>query len=792
MARVSALLAASLLGSCAAFAPTSTPALLKLNALPGRNSILANPALAPASSRRPGRASGSLSLRAAAADSTDAVLAALQKGDVAALQAATVGHEAQVAAAGVSLVLLLSFLSSAVGGDKPATPYPNNNQYDYRTAEEYFAACPALVASRTAELLLKSGSFGLSLLLDQITGKIEENMPKRASALTTLLTQLGPTFIKIGQSLSIRTDLMPPTYVRALQQLQDQVPAFPTDQALKTIEEELGAPANSLFSGIAGAEPIAAASLGQVYKATIASGENKGVSVAVKVQRPEITEKVALDMYLIRKACPLFKLATEYPGDAEGLVDDWGVGFVNELNYQEEAVNGGFFNEAIRDTPLRDVVFAPDVVDELSSRKILTTEWVEGERLEKSNAKDVSGLCSIAMNSYLTMMLETGKLHCDPHPGNLLRTPAGKLCILDWGLVQTLPADLRLSFIEHIAHLTAADYEKVPSDLVKLGFVPEGKEGEIVKTDAVEVLSSVYTQLAGGGGAKKIDVNAVVNEMSGLTEQYGQIFQVPPYFAYIGRAFSVLEGIGLTNDPDYSIIGECLPYVSQRLLSDPSPRTAGALNTFIFGVDKEREDRLLDVGRVETLLEGYSSYAAAAGGAGLVEAMSVEERVEEVADKILELVFSKDNTPLQSIVLEQVAKVTAAGTRKVWADARQRSGLASDGRSLLGRVVDPLGLFQRSKLVVTSEEDERALEATQRLVSVLRQASYGDQLARMTQQEIRSVASIIARKVWERRRELVITSNRFGLELLKQTADRLDRQPSPATAQRLEASSSEA
>ena len=111
---------------------------------------------------------------------------------------------------------------------------------------------------------------------------------------------------------------------------------------------------------------------------------------------------------------------------------------------------------------MKGVVFAPPVIRELSSGKVLVTEWVQGERLDRSSEKDLSKVCAIAMNTYLTMMLETGVLHCDPHPGNLFRTPDGRLCILDWGLVTTLQPDLQLTFIEHIAHLTSKDYEKVP------------------------------------------------------------------------------------------------------------------------------------------------------------------------------------------------------------------------------------------------------------------------------------------------------------------------------------------
>ena len=191
------------------------------------------------------------------------------------------------------------------------------------------------------------------------------------------------------------------------------------------------------------------------------------------------------------------------------------------------------------------------------------------------------------MNTYLEMMLEQGTLHCDPHPGNLLRTADGRLCVLDWGLVSTITPELQLTLIEHVAHLTAADYAKVPSDLVKLGFVPPGGE-EVVRANGVsDFLSYTYSTWASGGGAAKLDVPALFNEVRKLAAGSADgIFQVPPYFAYIAKSFSVLEGIGLSVDKEYSIIQECLPYISRRIMTDPSPRTAGALETFIFGETK--------------------------------------------------------------------------------------------------------------------------------------------------------------------------------------------------------------
>lgn len=295
----------------------------------------------------------------------------------------------------------------------PNSPYPMN-KYDAIGAKKYFDNKFGMVVRRAIEVTFLSGTFLAKLASDSIAGKLEENSEGRAEELSVLLTKLGPSFIKIGQSLSIRTDLLSPAYVRGLKQLQDQVPPFSTAEARAIIESELGSSIEEIFVEFP-PEPIAAASLGQVYRAKIRGQDGEDDRwVAVKVQRPNIMNQIALDMHLIRDVAPFMKRTFNLNTDFVGVVDTWGAGFVDELDYIEEAINAKTFMEGIERTPLSGVVFSPPVVDELTTRKVLTTEWIVGERLDKSAKEDVSILCSIAMNTYLTMMLETGVLHCDP------------------------------------------------------------------------------------------------------------------------------------------------------------------------------------------------------------------------------------------------------------------------------------------------------------------------------------------------------------------------------------------
>lgn len=260
------------------------------------------------------------------------------------------------------------------------------------------------------------------------------------------------------------------------------MPPFPTSDALAIIEEELGQSVDSIFSDIS-LEPIASASLGQVYKGTLRDGR----CVAVKVQRPGILEGIALDLFLIRTIAPLVGRAYKLNTQLTAIVDEWGNRFIAELDYRKEAQNGKIFSVTMEQRGLQSVMAAP-VVDEFTTSRVLTTEWIEGERLEESDDQDVARLCGIALNAYLTMLLDTGVLHAgaptvcsivnnakgvrvittlfplwiDPHPGNLLRTKSGKLCLLDFGLVTEVSKEKQYALIDYIANLVGENYEGIP------------------------------------------------------------------------------------------------------------------------------------------------------------------------------------------------------------------------------------------------------------------------------------------------------------------------------------------
>lgn len=346
-------------------------------------------------------------------------------------------------------------------------------------------------------------------------------------------------------------------------------------------------------------------------------------------------------------------------------------------------------------------------------------------------------------------------------------------------MVTRLPPELQLTLIEHMAHLTSADYAEIPRDLLLLGFIPPSKADAIEDSGVVEVLADIYGQWTAGGGAAAINVNQVINNLQDLTAEKGNLFQIPPYFAYIAKSFSVLEGIGLSNDPKYSIINECLPYVSNRLLTDKASM-GPALSTFIFGPNKNNiETRIVEYDRVEQLVTGFGSFTTSASGALIgKDNLSRTQKLEEAADKVLDIIITEEETPLQEILLEQLAKIVSAGSRSLWTQARERSGTLPSGRTLLGSIVDPFGLFESSPLVNSNELDEKTVETTRKLVALLnKQLSASDEgldLSNLKRDEILELATILGRKVWDRRVGLFRTGNRFATKLLEVTAQRLE------------------
>ncbi|XP_049406756.1 uncharacterized protein LOC125870380 [Solanum stenotomum] len=471
--------------------------------------------------------------------------------------------------------------------------------YDPASISAYWGKRPRAVATRIVQLTSVAGGFLSRLAWDVINKKVKENEVARAIELREIVTSLGPAYIKLGQALSIRPDILSPVAMVELQKLCDKVPSFPNDVAMALIEEELGEPWPNIYSELS-PSPIAAASLGQVYKGRL---KENGDLVAVKVQRPFVLETVTVDLFIIRNLGLVLRKFPQISIDVVGLVDEWAARFFEELDYVNEGENGTLFAEMMKkDLPQ---VVVPKTYSKYTSRKVLTTGWIDGEKLSQSTASDVGDLVNVGVICYLKQLLDTGFFHADPHPGNLIRTPDGKLAVLDFGLVTKLTDDQKYGMIEAIAHLIHRDYGAIVKDFVKLGFIPDGVNLQPI----LPVLAKVFDQALEGGGAKNFNFQELASDLAQITFDYP--FRIPPYFALIIRAIGVLEGIALVGNSDFAIVDEAYPYIAQRLLTDESPRLRSALRYTIYG-----KSGVFDAERFIDVMQAFENFITAAKSGG--------------------------------------------------------------------------------------------------------------------------------------------------------------------------------
>lgn len=288
---------------------------------------------------------------------------------------------------------------------KTGLPY----EYNPTVLKQFFAARPFTVATRVLQLATVGGGFAVQVLLDVLLKRSSPDLEiQRAAQLRNLLTSLGPFYIKVGQALSIRPDILSPRSMVELQKLCDKVPSYDSKIAFETVQSELGQSVHEVFSEIT-PEPVAAASLGQVYKAKL---RETGESVAVKVQRPGVLETVSLDLYLAREVGLLLrKLPFErQPLDAVALLDEFAYRFYQELDYNLECENGLRMEREMKVLPM---VKVPSNFPKYTARRVHVAEWIDGEKLSQSTADDVSALVNLGVITYLTQLLESGFFHAE-------------------------------------------------------------------------------------------------------------------------------------------------------------------------------------------------------------------------------------------------------------------------------------------------------------------------------------------------------------------------------------------
>ncbi|ESA36241.1 abc-1 domain-containing protein [Leptolyngbya sp. Heron Island J] len=514
--------------------------------------------------------------------------------------------------------------------DRSGSPVQSVDQlltYDPAAIAHYYRSRPLQIFLRLVELVWTFLGFSLDLLWDRQTGRQASNEVKRAIQLREVLTKLGPAYIKIGQALSTRPDLVPPAFMGELVKLQDQIPPFSNEIAFRLIKEDLGQIPQDIYAEIS-PNPVAAASLGQVYKGKLKTG----AEVAIKVQRPGLTAQITRDIYLLRRlaqwACNNLSVVRS---DLVSIMDEFGARIFEEMDYTHEGENAQRFESLYGYLPN---IIVPKIYTELTARRVLTMEWINGTKLTEPEILEAKGLkateiVEIGVQCSLRQLLEHGFFHADPHPGNLLVTDDGQLAYLDFGMMCSVESYQRYGLIEAIVHMVNRDFEGLANDYVKLEFLtPETDLSPIIPA-----LATVFNNALGASVAE-LNLKSITDEFSALMYEYP--FRVPAYYALIIRSLVTLDGIAISVDPDFKVLSKAYPYVAKRLLTDPAPELRQSLQELLFKDGDFRWNRL------ENLLRNARS--------------SQDYDLEKVLQQTIDYLFSERGNHIRDHIADELAK----------------------------------------------------------------------------------------------------------------------------------------
>lgn len=391
--------------------------------------------------------------------------------------------------------------------------------------------------------------------------------PPPARHLCLALEELGPTFIKLGQILSTRSDLIPPAYVAELVRLQDRVAPFPFAQVRRQVEGELGAPLERLFATFE-ETPLAAASLSQVHAATLPTGEE----VVVKVQRPGIQEVIALDLDILRRLARLLeqRLPQAELYDPCGIVEEFAYTLNGELDFVREGRNAERFRRNFSDFPY---LYIPRVYWERSTRRVLTLERVRGIKIDDIAGLEAAGLDRhrVALHATEVVMqevFEDGFFHADPHPGNFFVMPGELIAAIDFGMVGRLSRKLREDLVRLLAVAVRLDTEGLVEQLLRMSLVEQGVDRVGLRQDLEHLL-----QRYAGRPLKEIRTREIMEEAMPIA--FRRRLRLPNELRLLGKMLGMMEGVGLMLDPDFDPFAVAQPYARRFLEEIVSPAALG-------------------------------------------------------------------------------------------------------------------------------------------------------------------------------------------------------------------------
>ncbi|XP_042437489.1 uncharacterized protein slr1919-like [Zingiber officinale] len=605
--------------------------------------------------------------------------------------------------------------------------------YDPEKVALYFSLRPHILAFRIAEVFLSWASFAIKLQTSKafnvnkqsvnLNDGIDNSQYLAGKLVKESLLNLGPTFIKVGQSLSTRPDIIGSDVSKALSELHENVPPFPRTVALKVMEEEFECPIERIFSYIS-EEPVAAASFGQVYRGCTLDG----TVVAIKVQRPNLLPSVARDIYILRLGLTLLRKMAKRKSDLRLYADELGRGVIGELDYTREAANVAAFSEVHSQYSFIKV---PKVFMNLTSKRVLTMEWIVGENPNDllAQAKEFGkennryperkrleakvhlvDMVKKGVESTLIQLLETGLLHADPHPGNLRYTQEGHIGFLDFGLLCRMEKKHQLAMLSAIVHIVNGDWNALVYDLMEMDVGRPGTNLRRVAMDLEEALGEVVFI----NGIPDIKYSRVLGKILSVAVKYN--FHMPPYFTLLLRSLASFEGLAVAADPNFKTFQAAYNFVSTRLLYDNSAATRKILHSVVFNKRRELKwDRILlflrlsnmrkntSVVELEMLPSNRSSFGQTDKG-----------EVFDTANLILRLLTSKDGAVFRRILM--TADSTSLARTFISKDAKPlRRDLSSALADILFQWTSEAfrrnGVEERNKLnrnmILESEQMER-------------------------------------------------------------------------------------
>ncbi|WP_336787175.1 ABC1 kinase family protein [Paenibacillus sp. MMO-177] len=382
--------------------------------------------------------------------------------------------------------------------------------------------------------------------------------------LRLFLEELGPTFVKLGQMASIRPDLIPAGIIAELEQLQDHVQPFSYEEAVHIIEDELGSQLEQLFAEFS-EEPLASASIGQVYRAKLIDG----TVVAVKVQRPNIQKVIETDLDILSELARVAEHRLEWARSyrLRDMIDEIARALRAELDYGLEARNAERF--AAQSSRL-DGIIIPAVYWEYTSKLVLTMDYVEGIKLSdreqlQQGGYDHKKLAERYSKAIFHQVLVDGFFHGDPHPGNVLALPDGNLAFLDFGMVGRLTPDMKQHFATFVIGLRNQSTSTIIRAINGMGFIPDDTDRKALRADVDEMRDKYYKI-----PLSQVKIGESVNELFALAFRHG--IRIPSELTLLGKTFLTLEGVVTALDPAFSVFDVAEPFGRKLVIEKLDPR----------------------------------------------------------------------------------------------------------------------------------------------------------------------------------------------------------------------------